>query len=522
MSQYVDENIYPNSAVVYIEARWGDQRFFGSGFFSGINDVITSAHVIYNDQLGGFADEVKVFPQYDPASSDNFSVQPVFYHYFPNFDEDADGRIPTGDLTWWSYAGSELDIALLTLDLPLGEVFGWYGLDFSFAGGVVNLNGYPGIYGRRQVFDTGIVTRSDLDGVFYLDRQTIDVNPGNSGGPIYYDTFDGPLAVGVISTSIGATEIGAHLSWLPDAITGNNEYLKGLGIIQGSAASDSLIGDNESNFILGFQGNDEISGAGGNDILVGGDGFDAAFFSGNISSYTLRLNSDYCEILDRVSLRDGIDQLVGIERLSFSDYYVDLENFIRVMDLAPEKILELIELYIAYFNRAPDALGLSFWGGLYSSGWDIDSIANIFGISDEAQVTYSLLMTNQEFVERIYDNVLGRLPDMEGLEFWVDVLNEGKVAKELMILGILNGVSEDSTDKRYLEHKVDIGAYFSVIKGISDSGMGAFVMQLYDGTDQSVDTAVNAIDSAFQSALDPNTGQFLFHFVGLLNDPFIM
>jgi len=131
-------------------------------------------------------------------------------------------------------------------------------------------------------------------------------------------------------------------------------------------------------------------------------------------------------------------------------------------------------------------------------------------------------MTNQEFVERIYDNVLGRLPDMEGLEFWVDVLNEGKVAKELMILGILNGVSEDSTDKRYLEHKVDIGAYFSVIKGISDSGMGAFVMQLYDGTDQSVDTAVNAIDSAFQSALDPNTGQFLFHFVGLLNDPFIM
>jgi hypothetical protein len=184
--------------------------------------------------------------------------------------------------------------------------------------------------------------------------------------------------------------------------------------------------------------------------------------------------------------------------------------------------LELIELYIAYFNRAPDALGLSFWGGLYSSGWDIDSIANIFGISDEAQVTYSLLMTNQEFVERIYDNVLGRLPDMEGLEFWVDVLNEGKVAKELMILGILNGVSEDSTDKRYLEHKVDIGAYFSVINGISDSGMGAFVMQLYDGTDQSVDTAVNAIDSAFQSALDPNTGQFLFHFVGLLNDPFIM
>ena len=40
MSQYVDENIYPNSAVVYIEARWGDQRFFGSGFFSGINDVM--------------------------------------------------------------------------------------------------------------------------------------------------------------------------------------------------------------------------------------------------------------------------------------------------------------------------------------------------------------------------------------------------------------------------------------------------------------------------------------------------
>jgi len=522
MSQYVNEKNYPNSAVVYIEARWGEQTFFGSGFLAGINDILTASHVIYNGQLGGLADEIRVFPLYNPESQDNFSIKPIHYHYFSNFDEDFDGMVPTGDLTWWSYAGSELDIALLTLDIPLGSVFGWYGFDFGYSGGAVSVLGYPGVYGRRQVIDEGIVQSSNIDGVFYLDSGTLDVNPGNSGGPIYYDTINGPLAVGVVSTSVGATSIGSHSAWLLAAIESNNDYLTGEGVIEGSSSPDILIGDDASNFILGFQGDDQISGEGGNDILIGGNGFDNALFSGGISSYTMRLSTDYCEITDRRPFSDGTDQLVGIEKISFSDDHLYLQNFNRVIDLEQSQISDLSELYIAYFNRAPDALGLSFWGTSYSNGLDIRDIASLFGSSEEAQITYPTSVSNREFVGTVYDNVLGRSPDEGGLVFWIDALDDGAVAKEQLILYILNGVPDGSADRAYLDQKVDIGIYFSVIKGMSDRETAAAVMQFYDGTEASVQQAVTAVDIAYASALDPNNGQFLLQLNGVVENPFIM
>ena len=522
MSQYVREKDYPNSAVLYIEAYWGEQTFFGSGFLAGVNDIITASHVIYNEQLGGLADEIRVFPLYNPSSQDNFSVKPVHYHYFSNFDENADGMIPTGDLTWWSYAGSELDIALLTLDIPLGSIFGWYGLDFGYSGGAVSVLGYPGTYGRRQVIDEGIAQLSNIDGVFYLDRGTLDINPGNSGGPIFYDTIDGPLAVGVVSTSVGATNISSHSAWLLSAIESNNDYLNGQAIVEGRSIPDVLIDGDESNFILGFQGDDQISGGGGNDILVGGDGLDIALFTGSISSYTMKLSADYCEITDRRPFSDGTDQLISIEKISFSDFYFDLEKMNRVIDLDQNKISDLSELYIAYFNRAPDALGLSFWGTSYSNGLEIRDIANLFGSSEEAQRVYPTSVPAQEFVESIYNNVLGRLPDEEGLSFWVDVLDDGTVTKEQLIFYVLSGVPEWSADRDYLDQKVDIGTYFSIVKGMSDRGAAAAVMQLYDGTEASLQKAITAIDIAYAGALDPNNGQFLLQLNGIVENPFIM
>lgn len=131
-------------------------------------------------------------------------------------------------------------------------------------------------------------------------------------------------------------------------------------------------------------------------------------------------------------------------------------------------------------------------------------------------------MPNREFVGTIYDNVLGRSPDEGGLVFWVDALDDGAVAKEQLILYILNGVPDGSADRAYLDQKVDIGTYFSVIKGMSDRATGAAVMQIYDGTEASVQQAVTAVDIAYASALDPNSGQFLLQLNGIVENPFIM
>jgi hypothetical protein len=74
------------------------------------------------------------------------------------------------------------------------------------------------------MYDDGTATRSTVDGVFYIEDD-LEVNSGNSGGPVYYDYGDGPHVIGVVSTGIAATSVGAHAYWLLDAMAANDYLL---------------------------------------------------------------------------------------------------------------------------------------------------------------------------------------------------------------------------------------------------------------------------------------------------------
>ena len=64
------------------------------------------------------------------------------------------------------------------------------------------------------------------------------------------------------------------------------------------------------------------------------------------------------------------------------------------------------------------------------------SIADSFVASNEFQSRYGEL-GNGEFVALIYQNVLGRAPDADGLSYWVDRLDTGMDVSDL-ILGFAN------------------------------------------------------------------------------------
>ena len=150
MTYEVDDDLYPASTGVYIEATW-DQHgtFTGSGVLVGRNDILTAAHVIYSQNFGGLADEVRLYPSYDPDASDNIAVSWSYVDYYPDFDPDGDGRLLPGDFYSGTLGGTELDIALFTLSEPAGDIYGWMGLDYNFDGGQVGVLGYPGVYGRQ-------------------------------------------------------------------------------------------------------------------------------------------------------------------------------------------------------------------------------------------------------------------------------------------------------------------------------------------------------------------------------------
>jgi hypothetical protein len=279
--------------------------------------------------------------------------------------------------------------------------------------------------------------------------------------------------------------------------------------------------------LYGGAGDDIINASVGNDVIDGGAGIDTAVYSGNQSSYSLTLSPTSTLITDRRSEGNGNDQLIDIEFLDFdteisalSGQPLSLAMYGGPTTLSEENFTNLIELYIAYFNRAPDAVGLNFWGTAFANGMSLNEIAAQFAPQPETVATYPEGTSNAEFVTTVYNNVLGRGPDQEGLDFWVSGLEVGGLTRDTFILNLLGGVQEGESDRAYLDNKVDVGAYFAVHKGMSDAANAKAAMELYDGTESSIDQAVTAIDDYYQGALDPESGEFLVQVVGVLDNPF--
>ncbi|MFG6661564.1 M64 family metallopeptidase [Sulfitobacter sp. 915] len=285
--------------------------------------------------------------------------------------------------------------------------------------------------------------------------------------------------------------------------------------LRGTISDDILIGTGRDDVILG---------AAGDDHLDGGSGTDTAVYSGSQESYTLTLSSTAVDISDRRIDADGTDQLINIELLDFdtggSGSTFDLSKFAGPAGLSQDAFESFIELYIAYFNRAPDAVGLNFWGTAFANGTTLEEIATFFIDQEETRATYPDSLSNADFATAVYNNVLGRIPDEAGYDFWVGVLDSGDRGRDQFILSVLEGVQEGSPDRLYLDSKIDVGAYFAVHKGMSNVSNASSAMALFDGTQAGTDKAITAIDAFYASALDPTEGEFLIQVVGILDDPF--
>jgi hypothetical protein len=321
------------------------------------------------------------------------------------------------------------------------------------------------------------------------------------------------------------TEATGYVSWVPGIKGGYS--IANESVIEnaiGGAGSDTLIGNDADNIFVGGGGDDSIMGGGGIDTVSIGTGVDTAGYSGNQSSYTLTLSPTATSITDRRVDGNGTDQLIDIEFLDFDTeafpFDFNLIQFGGATGLSESQFKSFIELYIAYFNRAPDAVGLNYWGTAFANGTTHQEMATLFIDQDETRATYPTSLTNADFATAVYNNVLGRIPDQAGFDFWVGILESGARGRDQFILSVLKGVQDGSPDQAYLSNKIDIGAYFAVHKGMSDGDNASAAMALFDGTEASINNAVNAIDAFYANAIDADTGEFLMQVVGILDDPF--
>ncbi len=76
-----------------------------------------------------------------------------------------------------------------------------------------------------------------------------------------------------------------------------------------------------------------------------------------------------------------------------------------------------VRLYLAYFGRTPDHAGLRFWWGEMDRGKGIRDVSTSFARSPEFTARYGSL-SDRDFVDLVYRNVLGRAPDRAGYDYW--------------------------------------------------------------------------------------------------------
>ena len=218
-------------------------------------------------------------------------------------------------------------------------------------------------------------------------------------------------------------------------LSAKREAQLALSTLLGSASDDVIIAaptDAKTIFIAG-QGNDKVIASSNFDILIGGAGLDfldggagvdKAVFTGKSTDYTIDRLSEELRVADLQSGRDGVDALKNIERLSFSDRSIAL-------DIAADQTAgSIYMLYQATFNRTPDVDGIGYWINRVDNGADItQDVAAFFTTSQEFISKYGANPTNASYVDNLYKNVLGRSGESDGIAYWNQELDAGRVSK---------------------------------------------------------------------------------------------
>lgn len=147
---------------------------------------------------------------------------------------------------------------------------------------------------------------TDIHGV-NLKLDVVDGDTLLTSGSV---SVDGPVS---IIRTIGLNDV------VLTAGNGEQEIWGSAGndIINGGSGDDLLYGEGGGDILNGGAGNDEIEGGAGNDIINGGDGTDVAIYSGPLSRYFFRANSDGSFTINGEGI--ATDTITSVEYFRFKD-----------------------------------------------------------------------------------------------------------------------------------------------------------------------------------------------------------
>lgn len=197
------------------------------------------------------------------------------------------------------------------------------------------------------------------------------------------------------------------------------------------SSSPPLVG-----YLDGGDGNDRLWGATGDDILVGGAGSDFLYGGNGVDTAVYAgLFRGYASVTaTRVAggREGGADTLSLVERLKFLDGTLSFETGQGVWT-NDEATMAVARLYQAVLGRIPDIGGLEHYRAAVDQGYDMMHFTRVMIDSPEFIARFGAL-SNQQFVEQIYRFVLGRDGDAGGIATYTAALSQGYTRADVVLV----------------------------------------------------------------------------------------
>ena len=322
-----------------------------------------------------------------------------------------------------------------------------------------------------------------------------------------YTNADGPYR------TFGQYDLAA-LNWLY-----GGDGLRGALGINSVDGGRYLTGTNLSEVLSGGNSDDKLEGNAGNDTLNGEGGVDTVILKGSSKTYKFALLDNNAVVVSDMSGIDGRDVIFSVENAQFSDgifSVADLVNQASIAQLPTEALTltgtigndifqapdssalingssgideivynalhtnfvlsrsgtnfivsdtatsnrtmvlngvervvfndvsvaldlkgtagEIFRLYQAAFGREPDLQGLGFWINAMDNGAPLLTVAANFISSSEFIGRYGSNLTNEIFIDNLYHNILSREPEQMGFDYWINILQEGKATRDAVLI----------------------------------------------------------------------------------------
>lgn len=278
-----------------------------------------------------------------------------------------------------------------------------------------------------------------------------------------------------------------------DGRGGNDELIGGDGAdtLSGGDGNDQITGGKGADMIFGGSGNDVIEAFGDGDIIDGGINFDIVNYNGMARAYvtsqnslfasiglgstadtitnveninfrdaTLTFNADsnaafvmrlYDSTLDRGPDAQGLDYWLdqmdaGVSNSAVAEAFLQSPEFARAAGtLSTGDFVDF--LYVEALGRPSDTVGKAYWVGQIDGGLTRgDALLNFSESAEHKAQTADTLANglwitddNYQAITALYDTFSNRLPDEDGLDYWVDQLQSGQ-----SLSAIASGFAESS------------------------------------------------------------------------------